>query len=446
MEAIERKPEWVDSAAHYPYDEALVRRFTFLSNFDEKYILYHLDGDEVWLPRGVCPMVNDKRDAGLPIECECNFTPRPGQPRMIERSYQLLLEDKSHILCAPTGTGKTVMCAVLIAKLKLRTLIITTKEDILDQWAESLISVLGSGIKVGIWRGDNVPAPDCDVVVGLVHSLMKGPGRYAKRHYQGFGLVVADEVHRMGADQFSKAMWWLPAKLRLGMSATPTRADGKDIVFRAHIGEVMSTMKQMTMVPKVLIQYTQWKPPKILQDGQVIDMPVKAGRTMHLSNLMAKDKQRNDIIGAFVHAAYEKGRHTVVFSDTIKHLEALHGVFKELGISPYRMGYYVGLAYYSGSHEERKGIRNSVKELPIMLATYKMFSEATDIPQLDTCVLSTPKADVIQIVGRILREHPDKKSPVVLDLVDYRVSLFEGYFKKRQKWYSSVGCEIKYLE
>jgi superfamily II DNA or RNA helicase len=72
-----------------------------------------------------------------------------------------------------------------------------------------------------------------------------------------------------------------------------------------------------------------------------------------------------------------------------------------------------------------------------------MASEATDIPWLDTCVLAAPRANVVQIVGRIRREYPDKKEPVVLDLVDVDSTVLRNYAEARMKWYKSLGAEVK---
>ena len=54
----------------------------------------------------------------------------------------------------------------------------------------------------------------------------------------------------------------------------------------------------------------------------------------------------------------------------------------------------------------------------------------------------TPKADVIQIVGRIRREYDDKKRPVVIDLQDVDSPVLAAYGKARCRWYQSLGAEL----
>jgi superfamily II DNA or RNA helicase len=300
--------------------------------------------------------------------------------------------------------------------------------------------------EIGIWRADDGFGPQHKLVIGLVQSVMKGPERYPTLRFEDFGLVVCDEVHRMGAEHFSQAMWWLPAKLRLGLSATPVRKDGKDIVFLGHIGPVKVVAEQETLIPSIFVRKTSWKVPLVTRYGRYTKLPHSMGRTTHLAKLMAFDHNRNAMILEFVKAACDKGRATLIFSDIIDHLKELEVGLLTLGVPKEAIGYYVGLNtgnhIYSGSQLERKKQREAAKIKSVILATYQMASEATDIPWIDTCVLGTPKADVVQIVGRIRREYPDKKTPLVLDLVDSDSEVFRLYAEKRARWYASLGAKV----
>ena len=70
-----------------------------------------------------------------------------------------------------------------------------------------------------------------------------------------------------------------------------------------------------------------------------------------------------------------------------------------------------------------------------------MCSEGTDAPWWDACIFIQPRSDVVQIVGRITREFPGKKMPIVIDLID-STRCFDMYWKKRLKWYKSQGAQI----
>ena len=68
----------------------------------------------------------------------------------------------------------------------------------------------------------------------------------------------------------------------------------------------------------------------------------------------------------------------------------------------------------------------------------------TDIPWLDCCVLATPRSNIKQPVGRILREHPGKPRPVVLDFVDSDSPLYAAWARLRELIFAELGATVKY--
>jgi predicted helicase len=74
----------------------------------------------------------------------------------------------------------------------------------------------------------------------------------------------------------------------------------------------------------------------------------------------------------------------------------------------------------------------------VLLATYAFCAEGLDVPKLDTLLLASPKSDIIQSVGRILREKPINRvnTPVIIDIID-DYSIFRAQAKKREKYYVS---------
>ncbi len=73
-----------------------------------------------------------------------------------------------------------------------------------------------------------------------------------------------------------------------------------------------------------------------------------------------------------------------------------------------------------------------------VLTTYQMCSEGLDVPRLDTLVFATPRSNIEQSVGRILRSHPDKAVPRVYDIVD-NYSIFSKMYWKRLALYKRMG-------
>ncbi len=76
----------------------------------------------------------------------------------------------------------------------------------------------------------------------------------------------------------------------------------------------------------------------------------------------------------------------------------------------------------------------------IVLATYAMAAEALDIKTLSTLVMATPKTDITQSVGRILRmKHAN---PIIVDIIDTH-QLFQNQWKLRKRFYKKSNYKIE---
>lgn len=438
---LKDQPLATGACSVYPYSEGLKELLTLTGKYDEEILpLYReLDtaggGKLLLVPRGLAPVgLQDYRTEGRDASFSSVFQARnEEQTRFIDETVALLRDGDNFISRAPTGFGKTACGMEVIAQVGKKTLIVVTKEDIKDQWVKAAGDFLNlSSQHIGIIQGD-----DCDVAhdlcIAMIHSMGKLE-RYPKEVWQDFGLVIWDECHRIGAEMFSNSGWVVPAKRRWGLSATPHRKDGKDLLLTAHIGPIKVTTDLMWLKPKIIVKKSKFKLPRVPRNGAWVPLPHEHGRVMHVNKLLADDFSRNCMMLDFVLEAYKKERRTIIFSDIKAHLETLHDLLRTNGIFIGDLGYYVG-----GMTEKQREV---AKKKKVILATYKMASEATNIPWLDTAVFATPHADVEQIAGRILREWEDKKEPVIFDIVDEDSNVFCDYFKARMKYYKRVASSI----
>lgn len=440
---VTEPPIYTAAAAVYPYIPALKHKFTLTTRYDDTYTLYRVmhrdDKKYLLIPRNSAPLaVEDLRLPGNNVSFKSNFKPRnEEQALVVARSTSFLNSGMSFITEAPTGFGKTACAMDVIANVGKKVLVVVTKEDLRDQWVAAAKQFLGLTDKdIGFIQADKCQYKSKKLVIAMVQSIAI-EDRYPPEAFYGFGLTIFDEVHRMAADHFSNAMWNLPSLLRWGLSATPKRKDGKDPALKAHIGPVRVRAHQLALVPKILVINSGWKVPMTVVKGKPAPIPHSPGKIMHIVKIMAKDKVRNLRLGKFVKASYDKDRKVIFFADTKDHLKAMRDMLMKLGINPNDIAFYVG-----GLTKTQLA---KAKKQKILLATYKYCSEGTDIPSLDTMVLGTPRSDVQQIVGRILREYAGKGLPVVLDLHDGNSSVLKGYSKNRLKWYKKIGAEVKYL-
>ena len=429
---VSSEPLFTGASAAYPYSDALARKFTVESRFGDVYTLFHQQGDKILLPREVCPLSSDdRREVGPPAQFFSKVIARDAeQKRLIDEASALLGNGESFVLEAGTGTGKTVIATELIARVGRKTLFIAPKDDLLDNAADAFKQFLGlRASQIGLIKANVFDVQGKDIVIASLKSL-------AVKEYPGwlrneFGLVIWDEMHRIPAETFSRTAMMFSAKLRLGLSATPDRVDGKEVLAYANIGPVRVRSKRVMMTPTIGIYQSPWKIP--MNYGKPISH--KPGKCGHVLNMLAEDEGRNLLITSKVLAGYKKNRKTVVFSDRLEHLRRLAFLARANGVDPKDVAMYV-----SGL---KKDERERAKTKPLIFATYGMMGEGTDIPWLDLCILATPRSNVKQPVGRVLREHPGKPTPVVIDIVDWSSHVFRGYAERRLEFYKSVGADIK---
>jgi len=264
---------------------------------------------------------------------------------------------------------------------------------------------------------------------GDVHCVTVPAGNVLTR--LGSVISISGNCHHVGAPVFAQSIEMFPAALRVGLSATPTRKDGLSIVFHAHIGPVRVIGKKAAMVPRVLRVTSSWKCPR-RGDGTVIKHA--AGKDMHVKKIVAGSNIRNAKLVRAIKASYDAGRTIVVFTHFINHAKLLQTLLVNEGTNILDVHLYLG--------ESKPAERAAALKSRIVITTYTMMKEGTDYPALDTCVLATPISDIEQAVGRILREHPGKKVPAVLDMVDLDSPVFKGYSFARMKWYQKKGCDV----
>lgn len=421
---------FTDAMTWLPYSKELEAQYTFVSRFEERIKLFVRDPAThlIGVPRGTLPIAqDDRRSLGLEAGFFMRNPPRNDtQAQKIAQSVALLQGDRSHIFRASTGFGKTY-CALSIAQAMGRNvLVIVTKDDLMAQWRSAILTHTDiKASEIGCIQQDVCDYEGKKITLAMVHSLAKDKYGEAIKDY--FGLVVFDEVHRMAADTFSTACTMFSGKYRLGLSATPQRIDGKDPIFVSNIGPVLVQTDLLALEPVVYMVQTGWRPYRQLW--------YSIGKMMPVYSEIAKDPNRNEMIVKYVKLAWQKDRRIIVFSDIKeKHLKPLFQLAVEAGIPAEEMSFYVG-----GMSEKQREVAKTKK---VLWATYSMAAEATDIPWLDTAILATPRANVTQPIGRILREWEGKPIPLIIDLVDTGPEELRAFAGKRQYTYRKMKASI----
>ena len=133
------------------------------------------------------------------------------------------------LLSLPTGTGKTVIFALLAQKLDTFTLILAHREELLSQAYEKINAIMPEA-DAGIYQGSNRKGLESRICIASVQTAVRHTRELRQR---GFDLLICDEAHHARAPSYMKVfnetgfLGNNPKKLLLGVTATPYRMDGR---------------------------------------------------------------------------------------------------------------------------------------------------------------------------------------------------------------------------
>ena len=325
-----------------------------------------------------------------------------------------------------TVTHNTVMAINIISQLKKKTLVIVHKEFLLNQWIERVQQFL-PGARVGRIQAQIVDIENKDIVFGMLQSIsMK---EYPASTFESFGLLVIDEVHHISSEVFSCALFKIVTPYTLGLSATMNRKDGLTKVFKMFLGEVVykETVKEQYDVVVKAIDY-------ITSDEEfneiVYDFRGNPQFSTMITKLCSYNHRSEFILKVLQDMLKENDKQQVMILAHNKNLlKYLYDAIECRKIAT--VGYYVG-----GMKE--KALKLS-EEKQVIIATYSMAAEALDIKTLTTLIMATPKTDIEQAVGRILRVKHG--SPVVVDIID-KHKIFQNQWSKRRIFYKKQNYKI----
>lgn len=390
----------------------------------------------VGVPRTLAPdapLQQDHRTVGeFTFTANFKSSLRPEQEPFVADCFRMLETEYGGIGEAPTGFGKTVCGAALICAIGRPTCIIVPKGD-LDWKPELLAHTDIPESRIDKWQGQSLPSPDAWVVVASLQSIYR-EGIYPEEVYRRFACVMFDEVHRLGAPEFSAAMRKFPAMLRLGFSATAERRDGKMDLIHSHLGWRHVVGHTDAEQPDYFIIPSPWSEPFIKGNRVAYD---PARTNLAKKSLMA-DTLRNSAICAAAYRAHKAGRRIIMFVEQIAHGERLKTSLLSMGVPESRIIEYNG----SISAEDKRRAKTCPEGI-ILIATYKYTAEGTNIPLLDTAIIAHPIYDPRQAVGRVLRKVEGKPKPVVLDVWDTQSGTLSRIAKARWSYLLKQGATWK---
>lgn len=320
-------------------------------------------------------------------------------------------------------THNTVIALKVISELKVKTLIVIHKEILMDQWKERIQQFLPNA-RVGTIQKSVIDTIDKDIILGMIQSIsMK---EYENSVFKDINLLIVDECHVINSRSFSKTLFKVHSKYKLGLSATPNRVDGLDKVVSYHIGPIIYTLNTTILDPIIHV----YNAPSI---DIVVDTNYMGNANLpKLITDLSVSEERNEFIIKYLNLYSLEDRKIIVFSDRVDHCKNLKAMFDSLQNGK-SSGVFIG-KMDTASREE------SMKK-DIIFCSYSMAKEGFDLKELDTLMFATPRSDIVQAIGRILRQ-VNKNVPVVIDIVD-SLGILTGQFMKRKRYYTEKNYIVE---
>jgi superfamily II DNA or RNA helicase len=405
-----------------------------VSNKIEKFEVYKENDDYLSIPKfyGINkvgqPEFNDEI-IGEKISFKFKGNLRPLQEDIVNTVHNHIKKNDGGGICVGCGGGKTVMGMYLSFLHKRKTLIIVHKTFLLNQWKERFEQFTDATI--GIIQQNKIEVEGKDVVIGMLQSIAKQ--KYDIDIFREFGMVIFDEAHHAPSKFFSKALPLISCKKTLFLTATPKRSDGLEKVLYWYLGDIIyksppqKNKDVQVKIYKYDIKHEKFKESYIRFTKEVN----KAGTITRISKISKRNKFIVEIIKEILD---EQGRKILVLSDRIEHLTKLKEKLDKKDVNS---------DFYIGGMKQVK--LDEAAKATVILASYGMASEALDIPELNTLIMATPRRNIEQSVGRILRKRDHEIQPLIVDIVDQLPS-FNNQGLARRKFYKNLKYNIKLID
>ena len=340
------------------------------------------------------------------------LTPRPYQHEAVAALLAAAARGVQRpLLVLPTGTGKTIIFALLVQRRGGRALILAHRDELIQQAVDKL-HLVDPTMPLGVVQAerDELTAP---TVVASVQTLSRRP-RLA-RLVPDFHTIVIDEAHHAPAPSYRRILeycqaWRPDGPLVVGVTATPARGD------RQSLRQVFDGI----VYQKTLVE--------MMQAGYLVDLRAMqvllqadfdALRTQHgdfveaeLETLLLEANAPAQVLTAFqAHAAERKA---LLFTPTVATAHAMAETFCRAGIAAEALDATTPLA------TRRAILQRLHTGATRVVANCAVLTEGFDEPSIDCIIVARPTQSLPlyqQMLGRGTRIYPGKTDCLLLDVV-----------------------------
>lgn len=368
------------------------------------------------------------------------LTPRAHQVPVIAAAFDGFSKgSRRQLLHLATGAGKTVVAALISARLdelcvrtkgrRLKVMTLAHREELLDQMAGTFAKAMPD-LPVTVMQADRKVDPGARVIVCSAQTACQPRRIDWLRNWAAGGftkivtaetlqaarpdLIIVDEAHHYAskAESFVKPLLAFEKSMRLGLTATPNRADkaGLEDMFDTITsrlsmkdgiegGWLCDMRGRIVRLPGLDLSHVR------VRDGDFLEEDLEAA--------VDRDVINEEIVSQWGQYAKDRSR-TLAFAVNVKHAHNMAEAFRLAGISAVAVDAKTPKEIRAAALADFKEGRLRV------LSSCGVYTEGTDVPQTDCVLMARPTKSqslYIQAIGRGSRIAPMKQNCLVLDVV-----------------------------
>jgi superfamily II DNA or RNA helicase len=356
-------------------------------------------------------------------------TSRDPFPHQIEALNAWWTKSGRGVVVLPTGTGKTHVAVLAIQRTGRPTLVVTPTIDLLNQWYGELLSAFE--VPVGLLGGGYYD------MQALTVTTYDSAYLYLERWGNRFGLLVFDECHHLPGPTYLMAAVGSIAPFRLGLTATPERADGQEVLLPDLIGPIVYRREIKQLAGQFLAEYRtdrryvelsapeqeRYERARQIYRSFVEARGISMGGPHGWQRFVRESCRSNEGRAAF--QAYREQKHLALAAPAkLQLLERLleqHSgdrilIFTYDNATVYQIArrFLIPAITHQTKTRERRQIleRFHSGKYPIVV-TSQVLNEGVDVPAANVGIVLSGTGSVrehVQRLGRLLRKHGEKQA------------------------------------